>query len=337
MPSTVYFLDLRKSHKDNYLARWDRLIKATACLDLVPKKSPVAVKLHFGEDGNVNYLNPLFARRMVESIRDQGGNPFLTDTTTLYGGRRFRADTHLELARDHGFDFAPVIIADGLFGDEFYEVNGSKFGHAYRSVEVFYFLSHFKGHMVTSFGGALKNIGMGCGSKGGKLDMHAHSRPHVEEAQCNFCLRCLDHCAFQAIEKLEKKVRILNAKCAGCGGCMAVCPERAIRNTWASSPADVCRRMAKYAADFYPTKKAFCFNFLIRISPECDCFHTNEPLIAPDIGILASSNPVALDQASLDLVREPIARAHPELNPDEQLAAAERHGAGERKYEIKII
>jgi uncharacterized Fe-S center protein len=294
--------------------------------------------MHFGEDGNVNYLNPLFARRLVDRIKEKGGHPFLTDTTTLYGGRRLRADTHLELARDHGFDFAPVIIADGLFGDEYYELNGSKIGRAYRSVGVFYFLSHFKGHMVTSFGGALKNIGMGCGSKGGKLDMHAHSRPHVEESRCNFCLRCFDHCAFQAIEKLDdKKVRILGAKCVGCCGCMAVCPERAIRNTWASSPVDVCRRMAKYAAEFYQTKKAYCFNFMLRISPECDCFHSNEPMIAPDVGILASSDPVALDQACLDLVREPISKAHPELDPDEQLAAAARLGAGERKYEIKNI
>jgi len=345
MPATVFFLDLRLRHKDNILNRWDRLIDASSSLEIVPKNAAVAVKVHFGEDGNVNFLNPLFARRMVERIREKGGQPFLTDTTTLYGGRRFRANTHLELARDHGFDFAPVIIADGMLGDEFYEVNGSKFGRAYRPVEVFFFLSHFKGHMVTSFGGALKNIGMGCGSKGGKLDIHAHSRPHVVEDRCNFCLRCYEYCAYQAIEKQgfepaekqERTVRILGSKCVGCGGCMAVCPERAIRNNWASSPADVCQRMAKHAADFYRTKKAFCFNFLIRISPECDCFHTNEPMIAPDIGILASSDPVALDQASLDLVREPIIKAHPDLEPDEQLIAAERLGAGERKYEITNI
>jgi len=337
MPATVYFLDLRLRHKDNHLTRWDRLISATSCLEFVVKNSPVALKVHFGEDGNLNFLSPLFVRRMVERVRDKGGEPFLTDTTTLYGGRRFRANTHLELAKDHGFDFAPVIIADGLLGDEYYELDGSKFGRAYKTVDVFFFLSHFKGHMVTSFGGALKNIGMGCGSKGGKLDMHAHSRPHVEAARCNFCLRCFDYCAYQAIEKADRTVRIVNDKCVGCGGCMAVCPERAIRNTWASSPADVCRRMAKYAADFYRTKKAFGFNFLIRIAPECDCFHTNEPLIAPDVGILASADPVALDQASFDLVRDAIVKAHPDLDPDAQLAAAERFGAGERKYEIKII
>lgn len=337
MPATVYFLDLRATHKDNVLIRWDKLIQATSCLELVPKNSPLALKVHFGEDGNVNFLNPLFARCMAERVREKGGQPFLTDTTTLYGGRRFRAHTHLELAKDHGFDFAPVVIADGMLGDEFYEVNGSKFGRAYRTVDVFFFLSHFKGHMVTSFGGALKNIGMGCGSKGGKLDMHAHSRPHVEEARCNFCLRCFEYCAYQAVEKHERTVRIAGGKCVGCGGCMAVCPERAIRNTWASSPADVCQRMTKYAADFYRTKKAFCFNFLIRIAPECDCFHTNEPLIAPDVGILASRDPVALDQASLDLIREPIVKAHPDLDPETQLAAAERNGAGERKYEIKNI
>jgi uncharacterized Fe-S center protein len=337
MPATVFFLDLRERQKDGVLTGWDRLIKATGCLELAQENVPCAIKHHFGEDGNINFVNPQFARRLAERIRESGGRPFLTDTTTLYGGRRFKADSHLELARDHGFDFAPVIIADGLNGDEYYEVDGSKFGRAYQSVNVFFFVSHFKGHMVTSFGGALKNIAMGCASKGGKLDMHAHDRPYVEPKKCNYCLRCYDYCAYRAIEKADRKVRINREACRGCAGCLPVCPERAIKFSWAAAPVEVCRRMAKYAADFYRTKKAFGFNFLIRISPECDCFHTNEPLIAPDVGILASADPVALDQASLDLVREPIVKAHPDLDPDALLAAAEKYGAGERKYEIKNI
>ncbi len=337
MPSTVFFLDLRKKHRENHLTLWDRMLTATGGLGLVSKTMSCAVKVHFGEDGNLNYLNPQFSRVLIERIRSAGGRAFLTDTTTLYSGRRFRADTHLELARDHGFDFAPVIIADGLNGDEFYEIDGLKYGRAYERVSTFFFLSHFKGHMVTSFGGALKNIAMGCASKGGKLDMHAHDKPEVDAKRCTFCLRCYAYCAFRAVDKGEKTVKIDRDRCTGCGGCLPVCPERAIRHSWSAAATDVTERLAKYAAAFYRTKKAFFYNFLLRISPECDCFHTNEPLIAPDIGILAGADPVAVDQASLDFIRDPIMKAHPDLDPDVQLASAERFGAGERAYEIKNI
>lgn len=335
MSATVYFLDFRHRHRENFLARWQNFIRATASLKSVKQNEACAIKVHFGEDGNLNYVSPQFSRILASQIRQAGGQPFLTDTTTLYSGRRFRADTHLELAREHGFDFAPIIIADGLRGDEFYEINGSKFGRAYQSVNTFFFLSHFKGHMVTSFGGALKNIAMGCAAKGGKLDMHAHDTPLIDDRRCTFCLRCYEFCAFRAIEKVKRRVQINKQLCVGCAGCLSVCPEHAIRHSWAAAPAEVTTRVAKYAADFCRTKQAFYFNVLLRISPECDCFHTNEPLIAPDIGILASADPVALDQASLDMIRDAIVRAHPDLDPDVQLAAAERFGAGERKYEIK--
>jgi len=333
----VYFLDLTKGHKDNHLKMLEKLVAISDGLKIMEKKSLCALKLHFGEDGNLNFLSPLYVQRVVEMVRKTGGHPVLTDTTTLYSGRRFRADTHLELAKEHGFSFAPVIIADGLFGDEFEEINGSKLGRAFKRIDTVIVLSHFKGHMLTGFGAALKNVGMGCAAKGGKLDIHSMSKPHVVPEKCNFCLKCYNYCAFQAIKKSNQKVEIDPAICTGCCGCMSICPEHAIKFSWSAGGTDVQRGIAKYTADFVKPRKVFYINFLINISPECDCFHTNEPMISPDLGILAGFDPVAIDQASYDFLKGKIDKVHPDIDPQEQLFFAEKFGAGERKYEIKSI
>ena len=335
--AAVYFLDLRKKYRDNILKVFDDFLDRANGLSILQKKSPSAIKLHVGEAGNINYVNPRYAQRLVELVHKSGGTPFLTDTTTLYAGRRFRADLHIELAREHGFDFAPMIIADGLFGDDYVDVNGAKIASLFGHVDTMFCVSHFKGHLNCGFGGALKNLGMGCGAKGGKLEMHSKSKPYVDEESCTACLICFDYCIHGAIKKTQKQVRIDKKLCTGCAGCMAVCPEHAIKFSWDAVSSEIQRGIAKYAASAIKDKKVFYLNFLINISPNCDCFQTNEPMIAEDVGILASFDPVSIDQACYDLIKEPIDKLYPEVDAQEQLAYAEEFGAGERSYELKAV
>ena len=335
--SVVYFLDLRKKYRTNVLVRLRKLIDASGGLKILKKNSSCAVKMHFGEDGNVNFVSPLYIHCLTDMMKEAGSRPFLTDTTTLYSGRRFRGDTHLELAKDHGFDFVPVVVADGVYGDEFVKVNTSKVARLFSTIDRFVCVSHFKGHLTCGFGGALKNVGMGCASKGGKLDMHSLSKPTIDRDTCTQCLQCYEYCAYDAIKKTKKGVTIDRTVCTGCCGCMSICPERAIKFSWDAASTDTQKGIAQYAANIIKDKKVFYVNFLINITPNCDCFHTNEPVIAPDIGILCSFDPVAIDQACYDMVKDEIDRLHPEIDPQEQLAFAQERGAGKRKYEIKTV
>lgn len=333
----VYFLDLRKKYRENFIKIFDRLIDAADGLKILQKNSPTAIKLHVGEFGNINYVNPRYVQRLVELINSSGGRAFLTDTTTLYAGRRYRADLHIDLAREHGFDFAPMIIADGLYGDDYVKVDGAKIASLFSHIDTMFCVSHFKGHFNCGFGGALKNLGMGCGAKGGKLEMHSKSKPYIDEDRCTVCLTCLDYCIHNAIKKNKKRVTIDKKICTGCAGCMSVCPEHAIEFSWDAASSEIQKGIAKYAASAIKDKKVFYLNFLINIAPNCDCFHTNEPMLVPDVGVLASFDPVSIDQACYDLVKEPIDNLHPDVDAQEQLAYAEKFGAGERHYEIKNI
>lgn len=333
----VYFLDLRKKYKNNFVEMFEKLIDRSEGLKILEKNSLCAIKLHVGEQGNLNFVSPIYVRRFVELIRKAGGRPFLTDTTTLYSGRRHKADSHIELAKEHGFDFAPFIVADGLYGDEYVDVNGSKIASLFSHIDTIFCVSHFKGHLNCGFGGALKNLGMGCASKGGKLEMHSRSKPYIDVEKCNLCLRCFDYCIYKAIIKTKKILRIDHNLCTGCAGCMSICPEKAIKFSWNAVSSDIQKGIAKYAADVIKDKKVFYINFLVNISPNCDCFHTNEPMIASDVGILASFDPVSIEQACYDFIKKPIDKLYPEVNPQNQITYAEKQGAGEQKYEIKVI
>ncbi|MGQ9701376.1 MAG: DUF362 domain-containing protein [bacterium] len=335
--SLLYFLDLRKKNKESFLKRFEKLIESSGGLSILNKNSIVALKVHFGEDGNLNFVSPLYVRVVAEFVRKCGARPFLVDTTTLYSGRRFKGDTHIELAKEHGFDFAPIVIGDGIYGDEYIEINGSKIAMVFKNIDTIFCISHFKGHLLTGFGAALKNLGMGCASKGGKLYLHSRSHPFVDKEKCTFCLKCYEYCAYNAIEKNKKYVQINQSKCTGCAGCMSICPERAIRFSWSAASDEVQKGIAQYTANLIKGKKVFYLNFLINITPDCDCLHTAEPVICPDIGILAGFDPVAIDQASYDLTRENIDRLRPDIDSSIQLYYGEKFEAGQRKYEIKNI
>jgi uncharacterized Fe-S center protein len=333
----LYFLDLQKKYKESFLKMFERLIEASGGLKTVEKDSMIAVKTHFGEDGNINYVNPIYVRKVVDLIRRLGARPFLTDTTTLYSGRRFKGDTHIELAREHGFDFAPIIIGDGIFGDDYIEINGCKIAKIFKNIDTIFCISHFKGHLLTGFGASLKNLGMGCASKGGKLNLHSGSHPYIDKEKCNFCLKCYNYCAFNAIEKEKNYVVINQNKCSGCAGCMSICPQRAIKFSWSAASDEVQKGIAQYAANLIKGKKIFYLNFLTNIARDCDCLHTSEPPICPDIGIIAGFDPVAIDQASYDMAKDYIDKLRPDIDSQVQLYFGEKFGAGSRYYEIKGI
>ena len=314
--STVYFTSLRTRIGYNLLDKTRKLFALSGFAEAIGKRDKVAVKLHFGEAGNTAFLSPVFAAAVVEEIRKAGGLPFLLDTNTLYKGSRGNAVDHLETAIRNGFSYAtvgaPVIIGDGLTGKDYLKVPvegkhfqevkiASGFYHADAVVN----LTHFTGHELFGYGGALKGIGMGCAAPSGKQEMHSDVLPVVKEAKCTMCGRCFEWCPVDAIRwEAGTKAFILEEKCIGCGECTVSCSYGAIAVNWKTDPAITQEKTAEYVAGALKNKKGkqLFYNFLLNMSPDCDCFDFNDPPFAADVGILVSADPVAIDQAALDLV-----------------------------------
>lgn len=314
--SKVYFTNLRTKPGLNLLDKLERLIKKAGIEDIDFKNKFVAIKIHFGEPGNLAYIRPNYAAKVVKIIRELGGVPFLTDSNTLYTGRRANAIDHLDSAFENGFNPLTVgcniIIADGLKGTEYreIEVDGkhcktAKIGSAIADADIVISMNHFKGHEMTGFGGALKNLGMGSGSRGGKLEMHSASQPKIKEKNCKACKQCIKSCSQKAINLNENKVASIDySKCIGCGQCVAVCQFNAAQVVWNESADTANEKIAEYAYAVIKGKENFHINFIMNVSPDCDCFDSNDLPIVPDIGIAASFDPVALDKASVDLVNK---------------------------------
>ncbi len=370
MVATVYFADLKGTTKQNLLGKIDRLLARTGLEEKVGKKHLVAVKLHFGELGNTAYVRPIYVRRVVERLRGLGARPFLVDTNTLYVGTRGESASHYETAIANGFDWsavgAPVFIGGGLRGNRFAPVTVD-LPH-YREVEIapeiadadaLVGITHFKGHEMSGFGGALKNFGMGCASRQGKLSMHSTTGPAVNAEVCVACHSCRRWCAFGAIvtEGQERKARIVRERCSGCGACLPTCPTGAIRVEWDQDLRGMQERLAEYAYGAIAPKRdrAVFLNFLTQVSPLCDCYPFADTPLVPDVGVLASTDPVAIDQASADLVNQqpghPLSSHTAALGPGDdkfraaapgvdwriQLEHAERIGLGGRGYRLERI
>jgi uncharacterized Fe-S center protein len=336
---------------------------------LIKDNETVAVKAHFGEQGNVSFVSPLYYRTIVDRIKVCGGNPFLTDTNTLYVGERNNAVKHLNTAIKHGFAYAtagaPIVIADGLTGSDFVEVeiNGkhlkkAKVASAIYWAKTLVVMSHVKGHMMTAMGGAIKNLGMGCTARAGKQDQHSGNVPKFSPELCAGCGDCVAWCNFDAITIVDGKAINDPAKCAGCGECIAACRLDAIESKWDTDLEKMNEKMAEYALAVTSNKKnkMVYFNFLLNITPECDCMPSSDNYLVPDIGILASFDPVAIDTASAELVnkadviRENVAgkdgynlelagsdkfrMVHPKLNWRLQLEHAQKIGLGTMEYEL---
>lgn len=363
MPAKVYFCDLRTRNGENLPHKLRRLLK-TAGIDQIDFEGKyTAIKLHFGEMGNLAYLRPNYAKAVADVVKELGGRPFLTDCNTLYVGSRKNALDHLDTAMENGFGpmttGCQVIIGDGLKGtdDVLVPVNGdyvkeAKIGRAVMDADVFISLTHFKGHEATGFGGALKNIGMGCGSRAGKMEMHSAGKPFVEHSTCVGCGICQKNCAHGAIALAGRKATIDQSICLGCGRCIGVCPKDAVQPGESERNDVLNRKMAEYTLAVVQGRPQFHISLVLDISPLCDCYGHNDVPMLPDVGMFASFDPVALDQACADvcLRQQPVPgshldevphlcedhfiNSHPDTDWRSQLEHGEKIGLGTRAYEL---
>ena len=362
--SHVYFTDMRCKEGVSLLSKLDKLMEKAGLGSIDMEKKFVAIKMHFGEPGNLSFLRPNFAKTVADAVRRHGGVPFLTDCNTLYVGRRKNALEHLEAAQENGFSplttGCQLIIADGLKGTDDVEVpvrggilcKTAFIGRAIMDADVFISLSHFKGHEMAGFGGAIKNIGMGCGSRAGKMAQHCDGKPVVDQEKCRGCGTCARYCAQEAISLSGHKAGIDADKCVGCGRCIGVCNFDAIANGLWSAPEMLNARMAEYAKAVVDGRPHFHVSIVNQVSPCCDCHGENDAAVVPDLGMFASFDPVALDHACIDAVNaapalpgsalaqkdagrhDHFTSIHPSTDWRSQIAHAEKIGLGNAAYEL---
>lgn len=366
MASKVYFADLRADVHENLQQKLTRLIKTAGMGDIDFQDKFVAIKLHFGEPGNLAFLRPNWAKTVADFVKERGGKPFLTDCNTLYVGGRKNALDHMDSAMLNGFNpmttGCQIIIADGLKGSDEVEVpvaggeyvKAAKIGRAVMDADVFISLSHFKGHETAGFGGCLKNIGMGCGSRAGKMEQHNAGKPHVAQKYCIGCGQCCRICAHGAPVIENGKAHIDHDKCVGCGRCIAVCPKDAVQINWDESTTNLNYKIAEYTKAVVDGRPCFHISLVIDVSPNCDCHPENDMPIVPNVGMFASFDPVALDMACVDAVNaqtplrgsaadveaghvhehDHFQRIHPDTNWRSCLEHGEKIGIGTREYEL---
>lgn len=365
----VYFTDFRTKVDVPLTAKLQKLIRKAGIRSIDMDGKFVAIKMHFGELGNLAFLRPNYAKAVADVVKENGGLPFLTDCNTLYPGSRKNALEHLTCAELNGFNSITtgchVIIADGLRGTDEVEVpirNGeylktALIGEAVMDADVFISLTHFKGHEAAGFGGTIKNIGMGCGSRAGKMQQHNDGKPHVIEEKCRKCHRCARECGSDAIDYERGVAHINQDICKGCGRCIGACAFDAIENDNANANEVLGCKMAEYTQAVCDGRPCFHISLIQDVSPNCDCHGENDAPILPDVGMLASFDPVALDQACVDLCERQTPIRNSQLgdnlakpdwhhyhehfkdnNPNvawkETLEHAEKIGLGTREYEL---
>jgi hypothetical protein len=356
MKAKVFFIASRNKETTQSIAeKFNRLIEASGLISFIEPDNKIAVKLHFGEQRNKGYVRPEYVRVAVDHIVQRQACAFLADTNTLYRGRRMNSKDHLELAYEHGFTSenvkGQVIIPDDTLKENIQEVEvNAKYVKTAKIAKLFYDadgiidIAHFKGHLMTGFGGALKNLGMGCATREGKLMQHSHLAPFIIPSKCTGCQACYAVCPVQAVIIKGKKAFLDSAKCIGCASCIAACKYNAVELSWEAGGALIQERMVEYAKAVLMNKKdkLACFNFLIKITQECDCLAKDDPRIVPDIGILASIDPVAIDKAGFDLVskaakKDIFKKLHPKRDGIRQLSYAEELGLGSMDYELVSV
>ncbi len=368
----VYFTDFHtEAFGDGLPTKLKKLVKNAGIGQIDMDGRFVAIKLHFGELGNLSYLRPNYAKAVVDVVKELGGKPFLTDCNTMYPGYRKNALEHLQCAWENGFTplsaGCPILIADGLKGtdDVLVPVDGgeyvkeAKIGRAIMDADVFISLTHFKGHEATGFGGAIKNIGMGCGSRAGKTEQHSSGIPKIDENLCRGCLACLKACANNGLEfdKAARKMRVNLENCVGCGRCLGACNFDAIAFDFSAAVEMLNRRMAEYTKAVIDGRPCFHISLVVDVSPNCDCHGENDVPILPNLGMFASFDPLALDQACVDacMKAEPLpgsqlannlakpgfvdhkdhfTNSRPESEWRSCLEHAEKIGLGTRNYEL---
>ncbi len=312
--SNVYFTSMRtRPGGDNLLQKLDKLITKGGIGDIDMKGKYVAIKMHFGEAGNLAYLRPSFARIVAEKVKSLGGMPYLVDCNTLYVGGRHNGIDHMRTAEMNGFNSVTtgchVVIGDGIKGTDEVLVpvkNGEVVKTAYigagvDSADIIISLAHFKGHEGAGFGGSMKNIGMGCGSIAGKKDQHSSGQPQVDATNCIGCKLCATQCNHGAVKFVDNKAQIDHSKCAGCGRCTGVCPKHCISPVEGNAEIVLNKKIVEYTQAVIQDKPSFHINVIMDVSPNCDCHSENDVPIIPNVGMLCSSDVVAVDVASADL------------------------------------
>ena len=373
--SKVYFTDFRTvAFGDSLPTKLKKLVKKAGVGQIDMDGKFVAIKMHFGELGNISFLRPNYAKAVADVVKELGGKPFLTDCNTLYPGSRKNALEHLYCAWENGFTpltvGCPILIGDGLKGTDDISVpvaggeyvKEAKIGRAIMDADVFISLTHFKGHEMTGFGGAIKNIGMGCGSRAGKKDQHNNGQPQIDPDLCRGGLRCQRECANNALDFDEKtrKMSVNTKNCVGCGRCLGSCNFDAIEFSEGSALSELNGRMAEYTKAVLDGRPNFHVSLVVDVSPNCDCHGENDAPILPNLGMFASFDPLALDQACVDACLKaapmPGSQLSDNLNragfhdhhdhfanstPDSEwrtcLAHAEKIGLGTRAYDLIVM
>jgi len=369
MSADVFFMDLTATSRENIPQKLGRLVKKAGIKKILSKEDLTAVKIHFGEQGNTSFIRPVYIRQIIQTIRETKATPFLTDANTLYVGSRSDALSHIKTAVENGFSYssmdgAPVIIADGLLGksETRVQVDLKHCSSVYIGSEIItadglVSVAHFKGHELAGFGGTLKNLGMGCASRRGKLDQHSNVSPRIKRKSCIGCGQCAEHCPGQAITLKDKKAYINKALCIGCAECIVRCPTKSININWNQTVPIFLEKMMEYTMGVLKNKqnKALFINFITDIAPKCDCLPYSESPIVSDIGVVVSTDPVAIDQASADLVnnqralpgsvltcnfdpgQDKFKGLYPSVDWEHQLDYAQKIGLGTREYTLKKI
>jgi len=380
MAAQVFFWNLRTTLKAPFAERLRRLLDRTSFAEHVDAGALTALKIHFGERGVTSHVQPLWVRPIVDFLATAGARPFLTDASTLYVGQRGEAVSHAMQAALHGYDplllGAPVIISDGLKGNAQVSLpvrGGKHFTEAHiaegvAQADLLVSINHFKGHELAGFGGALKNIGMGAASKQGKMLQHVTTGPTVNVGNCKGCGACVGVCASGALALADaaslfppvadaagkQRITLDLKRCVGCGACFLACKVGGLDINWQTDVNEFLERMMEYAAAILVarSKPSLHISFVTNVTPDCDCMGFSDAPICGDIGILASLDPVAIDQAALDLVNraEPHYPSHlpanlkagddkframrPHLPEHMGLDYAEALGLGSRQYEL---
>jgi uncharacterized Fe-S center protein len=319
--------------------------------DCINKNDLVAIKTHFGESINTGYVKPFFIKLFGDTVKSLGGRPFLTETSTLYKGERANSVFHIQLAHEHGFNYEntglPVIMADGLRGEDGMDVSIP--GKIFSQINVaslivksdaLIVISHFTGHLLAGFGGAIKNLAMGCVSKKGKLLQHAKSKPVIQPGKCTSCHECRRWCPVNAIIVKDGSLMVDAGQCIGCGQCLSICRSDAVDFDWNSSGSDFQKRLIEHAWGVYEAKqgKVIFINFLTNISKNCDCVKSYRKIV-PDIGVLIARDPLAIDLASLECIEQASGKSFSELTKisyQVQLEYARETGFGDANYDLEI-
>lgn len=352
MKSKVYFVAVKDiGNVPASLRQLDLLIKKSNVLADLRAGWKVAVKTHFGEEGNVGFVKPPFVRAIGDAVKGRGAVGFLSDANTLYRGRRLNSRDHVTLAAEHGFTRDSVgmdiVVPDCSQKENTVDiplhlthVPSAKVARVYTDADALVVITHFKGHALSGFGGSIKNVGMGCATRAGKLAQHCDVAPIISVEKCMGCGECVAICPVNALTLVDGKSTLDKNRCIGCASCIAVCPTMALFIDMGAGE-DMQKKMADYAYAVLHTKKNRCafFNFAVSISKECDCWGMENPRIAGDVGILASDDPVSIDKASLDLIsascgKDIFQEAHPDYNGLVHLEYAQSIGLGSFDYEL---